>query len=86
MLIETDVSDKYVRWGWMAGGGIEYALSGNWSGKIEYNYMGLGSKDVQFCNIAVAGDCFDYSIKQHIHVVKAGINYRFGGGPVVARY
>jgi hypothetical protein len=46
--------------------------------------MHLGREDVQFCPPA-PGACFDYSIKQHIHVVKAGINYRFGG-PVVARY
>jgi outer membrane immunogenic protein len=78
-------SEKYVRWGWMAGGGVEYAFSNNWSGKIEYNYMGLGRRDVQFCDVTTA-ECFDYSIKQHLHIVKVGINYRFGGGPVVARY
>jgi opacity protein-like surface antigen len=76
-----------MRWGWMLGGGIEYAFTGNWSAKIEYNYMHLGREDVHFCPVILAGDCFDYSIKQHIHVVKAGINYRFGGpSPVVARY
>jgi outer membrane immunogenic protein len=82
LLISTSDSEKYLRWGWMVGGGIEYAFTGNWSTKIEYNYMHLGREDVQFC---APGNCFDYSIKQHIHVVKAGINYRFGG-PVVARY
>jgi outer membrane immunogenic protein len=84
----TNVSEKHLRWGWMAGGGFEYAFTGNWSGKIEYNYMDFGRKDVQFCLEGGSGSCFDYSIKQHIHVVKAGINYRFGGfgGPVVARY
>ena len=29
--------------------------------------------------------CDDFSVKQHVHLVKFGINYRFGG-PVVARY
>jgi len=82
VLSHTD-SEKYMRWGWMAGGGYEYAFNSNWSTKIEYNYMHLGREDVSFC--PAAGPCFDYSIKQHIHVVKAGINYRFGG-PVVARY
>ena len=32
------------RVGWMAGGGIEYALSTNWSVKGEYNYMDFGNK------------------------------------------
>jgi outer membrane immunogenic protein len=76
-------SEKYMRWGWMSGGGYEYAFNQNWSWKVECNYMHLGREDVQFCS--VAGTCFDYSIKQHLHIVKAGINYRFGG-PVVARY
>jgi outer membrane immunogenic protein len=86
LLLSSANSEKYMRWGWMVGGGIEYAFTGNWSAKIEYNYMHLGREDVQFCTVGVPGDCFDYSIKQHIHVVKAGINYRFGAGPVVARY
>jgi outer membrane immunogenic protein len=86
LLIDSAPSEKYMRWGWMLGGGIEYAFTGNWSAKIEYNYMHLGREDVQFCPVIIPGDCFDYSIKQHIHVVKAGINYRFGSSPVVARY
>jgi hypothetical protein len=28
----------------------------------------------------------DSDIKQRLQAVKFGINYRFGGGPVVARY
>ena len=49
--------------------------------------MDLGKKDVHFCSNSLPGDCFDAPIKQQIHVVKAGIKYRFGvGNPVVARY
>jgi outer membrane immunogenic protein len=76
-------SDKDLRWGWMVGGGIEQALSSNWSLKAEYNYSNFGTKDVSLCTPALVCDTF--SIKQHIHLVKFGINYRFGG-PVVARY
>ena len=36
----SEVSDT--RWGWMLGGGIEYAFAGNWSAKVEYNYMDFG--------------------------------------------
>jgi outer membrane immunogenic protein len=76
-------SEKYMRWGWMVGGGLEHAFNNNWSIKGEYNYMHLGSENVSFCTVAACGD---FRIKQHLHVVKFGINYRFGGGPVVARY
>jgi outer membrane immunogenic protein len=79
-------SDKYMRWGWMVGGGLEHAFDSRWSVKGEYNYMHLGNKNVTFCNVAVPTDCDDWRIKQHIHVVKFGINYRFGAGSVVARY
>ena len=65
------------RWGWMAGGGIEVALVGNWSAKGEYNYMDFGKKTVNDDGLV---------IDQDIHVVKFGINYRFGPSPVVARY
>jgi outer membrane immunogenic protein len=30
--------------GWMAGAGIEYAFSENWSAKIEYDFIGLGGR------------------------------------------
>jgi outer membrane immunogenic protein len=31
------------KWGWTAGGGLEYALSRNWSVKAEYLYVDLGA-------------------------------------------
>ena len=76
-------SDKDLRWGWMIGAGIEQALSSNWSLKGEYNYSNFGTRDVDLC--APGPLCDTFSIKQHVHLVKFGINYRFGG-PVVARY
>jgi outer membrane immunogenic protein len=78
------VSDEKLRWGWMVGAGFEQALGSNWSFKAEYNYNHFGTRDVDVCLLAA---CSTYEIKQHIHLVKVGLNYRFGGGgPVVARY
>jgi len=34
------------RWGWMVGTGVEFGLWGNWSAKIEYDYLDFGSYDV----------------------------------------
>ena len=77
-------SDSDLRWGWMVGAGFEQALSSNWSLKAEYNYSHFGTNTVALCN---GFGCDDFSIKQHVHLVKFGINYRFGGAaPVVARY
>ena len=72
-------TDEYMRWGWMVGAGWEYAFSGNWSGKIEYNYLHLGKDADSLCSV-VSGPCQDLELKQHIQLVKVGINYRFGGG------
>jgi outer membrane immunogenic protein len=36
-------SDSPTRVGWTAGGGFEYAFAGNWSAKVEYLYVDLGS-------------------------------------------
>jgi outer membrane immunogenic protein len=79
-------SDKELRWGWMVGAGFEQALGSNWSFKAEYNYSHFGNNDIALCN--GFGNCFNVEVRQHVHLVKVGINYRFGGfgGPVVARY
>jgi outer membrane immunogenic protein len=33
--------ESYVRGGWTAGGGVETAITGNWSAKLEYLFVGL---------------------------------------------
>jgi outer membrane immunogenic protein len=78
-------SEEKLRWGWMVGAGFEQALGSNWSMKIEYNYNNFGKKDTDVC---FNGVCDTFQLKQHVHLVKVGLNYRFTGfgGPVVARY
>jgi outer membrane immunogenic protein len=74
------------RWGWMVGGGVEWAVVDNWSVKVEYNFMDF--RDDSFDFRTPAGVAFATArIDQQMHVVKAGLTYRFNwGGPVVARY
>lgn len=74
----VELSDTRV--GWTAGAGVEYAFAPQWSAKLEYNYMDFGSQNVSF----TPGTSTD--IDQQIHAVKFGINYKFGGAPLVARY
>ena len=87
----TSVSDTRV--GAMFGTGVEYAFWGNWSAKIEYDYIRFKDKDYNFPLSFTDGPNslslnFDTTIKEHIHLVKAGLNYRFdwGKAPVIARY
>jgi outer membrane immunogenic protein len=75
---------KDTNWGWTIGAGLEYGLTPNWSVKAEYNYLDFGTERIGFTpNV---GAPFQRDVDQNIHVVKVGINYRFGAGPVVARY
>jgi outer membrane immunogenic protein len=73
------------RWGWMVGGGIEYSFTDNLSAKIEYNYLDFGGRAVRFTD-TTGFFALDTSIRERIHVAKAGINYRFGWAPVGVTY
>jgi outer membrane immunogenic protein len=73
------------RWGWMAGAGIEFAFTDNWSAKIEYNYMDLGKRSIRFTD-AQDSVFFLVDIRQIVNVVKFGVNYRFGVSSVAVRY
>jgi outer membrane immunogenic protein len=68
------------RTGWMVGAGIEYGFTPNWSAKIEYNFMDFGSEQFNFLDPVTGLSVALIDIDQHVHVVKAGINYRFNWG------
>ena len=74
----TIVSVSGDRGGWTAGGGAEVGF-GNFSAKLEYLYIQTFDQDETVFGVPVTWNV-------HIHTVKLGLNYRFGGGPVVARY
>jgi outer membrane immunogenic protein len=60
------------RFGWTAGGGLEYAFMGAWSAKVEYLYADLGKAS---CGAAACGLDTDVTFKTSI--VRAGVNYHF---------
>jgi outer membrane immunogenic protein len=66
--------------GWVIGGGLEYALDQHWSAKVEYLYADLGRSHDNL--IAAGGGDIGQDLK--ISTVKAGINYRFGAPAVYA--
>jgi outer membrane immunogenic protein len=65
--------------GWTWGSGVEAALGGNWTGKIEYLYVDLGNRT----------DVFDGGT-QSLHselrenIFRVGLNYRIGGNSTYA--
>jgi high affinity Mn2+ porin len=60
--------------GWTAGLGLEYALSGNWTAKLEYDYVGLARRTYDLGGFGLA----PVTVDPQLHVVKLGLNYQFG--------
>jgi outer membrane immunogenic protein len=67
------------RTGWTAGAGIETALFGNWTGKIEYLYIDLGTQSLLVVDASGDNDLFTTTVRDNI--VRVGLNYRIGGTP-----
>jgi outer membrane immunogenic protein len=65
------------RTGWTIGGGVEAALGGNWTGKLEYLYLDLGTQSGALPFAALPGQFISSDIREHIF--RAGVNYRIGG-------
>jgi outer membrane immunogenic protein len=60
--------------GWTVGGGLEFALPGNWSAKAEYLHVDLGNFN---CGVNCGGTPNESASLQE-NVFRAGVNYHFG--------
>ena len=81
-VIRSGESSKF---GWTIGGGIESKLSmfgNNWSGKLEYLYMDLGT--VESTSGIGTGVLIGTNLSTRVtdSIFRAGINYQFSAGPV----
>jgi outer membrane immunogenic protein len=78
------------RGGWTAGVGGEYAFLDFITGFLEYDFYGMGTRTNTFatCNVAACGTAiFPVDIKENKHVLKVGLNFKFGPTPpLVGRY
>jgi len=63
--------------GWTAGAGVEFAVSGNWSAKLEYDYTDLARRTYDLSGFGLPA----VNVDPNIHLVKLGLNYRFGDTP-----
>jgi outer membrane immunogenic protein len=68
--------------GWTIGGGTEVALNERWSAKVESLYIDTGHSVERIA----PPSAFGADIKDRFTVVRAGLNFKFDGGPIVARY
>jgi outer membrane immunogenic protein len=84
------------RSGWTVGGGVETSLAwmgvpgNNWSFKLEYLYVDLGTVTNSFTVplVATLTNSYAFTSSSHIrdHIIRVGLNYRFGYSPVVAKF
>ena len=65
--------DSETRAGWTIGGGVEFALAPQWSAKVEYLYVDLGSFDCGTRCGAFSPDNVSFTSS----LVRGGINYKF---------
>ncbi len=66
------ITDDLTRVGWTAGAGLEYALTDNWALRAEYDYLGFGTKQLNF------GAAGSTNADLNVQEVKAGFDYKFG--------
>jgi len=69
-VFSVSVSDT--RGGWMAGGGIEYGFTPNWTARVDYTHIGLS--DVTNTGLFVNDTI---TLSRHFDMVTFGINYKF---------
>jgi outer membrane immunogenic protein len=83
---------KDVKAGWTVGAGVEGALGGGWSAKLEYLYIDLGKTELTSTTaVNVAGAVIAANANQTFrttdNIVRVGLNYRWGaGGPFGGGY
>jgi outer membrane immunogenic protein len=68
------------RFGYTVGAGAEYALTNNWTAKLEYLYYDLGRRTVtanQFAGAALPGVAYVARFQNTGSIVRAGVNYKF---------
>jgi outer membrane immunogenic protein len=81
--IALDAADTKTRNGFVVGAGIETAIGGNWSAKLEYLYVGL--QNASYFDVPPPAVLTRTGVPISDNIVRAGLNYRFGG-PIVGKF
>jgi outer membrane immunogenic protein len=75
VIITTNSTETHV--GWTAGGGIEAALTQNWTARAEFLYVDLGSKEHNFYEPAPGWPRISANASMTAGIVRGGFNYKF---------
>jgi outer membrane immunogenic protein len=90
-LAHLDGAASSTKVGWVVGGGVEHALTGNWSVKAEYLYVDFGTMGLRRFFVDITGvhpEFFiDNTANLRAHIARFGVNYKFySDGPIIAKY
>ncbi|MGA7807607.1 outer membrane protein [Bradyrhizobium sp.] len=66
------------RYGWTAGGGVEWGFSQHWSTSLEYDYYQFGNANILMSD-GINGFSGLVNVKQTVQVVKLGLNFHVTG-------
>ncbi len=77
--LRVDAVAHSTRTGRLFAGGVEWMPVPNWSITVEYDYMGFGTKVIDFQGIGFFPS-FSNRVEQHVQAVLVSVNYRFGSG------
>ena len=70
---QTTGTATQTKFGWTAGGGVEYSLNPNWSAKVEYLHLDLGTASL----FSAASAASSLSVPVSDDLVRAGVNYHW---------
>lgn len=79
--VPASIAFDRTRTGWTWGSGVEAAIGGNWTAKLEYLYVDLGNMRDSFA-LQGAAQTLDTRVRENIF--RVGLNYRIGGNGVYA--
>jgi outer membrane immunogenic protein len=80
-LSPAPIDINHQRTGLTGGVGLEYALTNNLSARLEYDYLYFGP-----AAISLLTRISTQNVDHELHLLKLGVNYRFNGDAIVARY
>jgi outer membrane immunogenic protein len=66
------------RYGWTAGGGVDWAFSRHWSMNVEYDYYRFGNGPILMSD-GINGFSGVVDVRQTVQVVKVGVNFHIWG-------
>lgn len=87
IFVGIPVTASETKVGGLLGAGVEYALTPNWSAKIEYDFIDFGSSTntLTVGGTVISPALLNLGARETVSEVKFGINYRFWGWPATVQ-